>query len=79
MVVQVAQIVQVAQVVQIVQHVQIVQLVIIAINVQIAKLVTHNATQTINVLLYIYVHYQLDRCYHLYHYINNIQLSIHYI
>ena len=48
MVVQVAQIVQVAQVVQIVQPVQIVQLVIIAINVQIAKLVTQNAIQIIS-------------------------------
>ena len=62
-----------------VQIVIIAQLAIVAINVQTAKLAIHNATQIINVLVDIYTHYQPDRCYHLYHYINNIQLSIHYI
>ena len=62
-----------------VQIVIIAQLAIVAINVQTAKLAIHNAIQIINVLVDIYTHYQPDRCYHLYHYINNIQLSIHYI
>ena len=56
----------------------IVQAAIVAINVQIAKLAIHNVIQIINLFVRIYTHFQPDRCYHLYHYINNIQLSIHY-
>ena len=57
----------------------IARIVLIAINVQIAKLAIHNVIQIINALLCIYIHYQLDRYYHLYHCINSIQLNIRYI
>ena len=63
----------------VVPNVQDVQAVTVVINVQIVKLVIHNVTQIISALLHIYTHLQPDMCYHLYHYINNIQLSIHYI
>ena len=69
----------VVEAVIVVLNVQDVQVVTVVINVQIAKLAIHNVFQIINVLVNIYIHYQLDRRYHLYHYINNIQLSIHYI
>ena len=60
-------------------NVQDVQVVTVVINVQIAKLAIHNVIQIINALLCIYIHYQLDRYYHLYHCINSIQLNIRYI